>query len=288
MKKIKYLAMLTMIYSGLSAQQNVILPVNGKVNKDTGTEERTLTMDPKSDSRTVYNVTVPSLAIYKPEGVASNGTAVLVVPGGAFHILAYDDEGVKIARSLTAKGYTAAVLKYRLVKLDNKDPFGKLMQNAKNFDVLESIMAPVVPLAIADGKEAMKYLKKNAATLGFDKEKIGVIGFSAGGTIAAAIALDKEVRPLFSAPIYPYLGPVMKTPVPSDPPPVFTAVAEDDDFGFDVNSAKFYENWKAGNGLAELHIYTKGRHGFASKTQGLPVDHWEERLMEWLSSQNIK
>ncbi|WP_421375826.1 alpha/beta hydrolase [Chryseobacterium sp. GP-SGM7] len=288
MKKIKYLAMLAMIYSGLSAQQNVILPVNGKVNKDTGTEERTLTMDPKSDSRTVYNVTVPSLAIYKPEGVASNGTAVLVVPGGAFHILAYDDEGVKIARSLTAKGYTAAVLKYRLVKLDNKDPFGKLMQNAKNFDVLESIMAPVVPLAIADGKEAMKYLKKNAATLGFDKEKIGVIGFSAGGTIAAAIALDKEVRPLFSAPIYPYLGPVMKTPVPSDPPPVFTAVAEDDDFGFDVNSAKFYQNWKAGNGLAELHIYTKGRHGFASKTQGLPVDHWEERLMEWLSSQNIK
>ncbi|MFY1047548.1 alpha/beta hydrolase [Chryseobacterium sp. GP-SGM7] len=280
--------MLAMIYSGLSAQQNVILPVNGKVNKDTGTEERTLTMDPKSDSRTVYNVTVPSLAIYKPEGVASNGTAVLVVPGGAFHILAYDDEGVKIARSLTAKGYTAAVLKYRLVKLDNKDPFGKLMQNAKNFDVLESIMAPVVPLAIADGKEAMKYLKKNAATLGFDKEKIGVIGFSAGGTIAAAIALDKEVRPLFSAPIYPYLGPVMKTPVPSDPPPVFTAVAEDDDFGFDVNSAKFYQNWKAGNGLAELHIYTKGRHGFASKTQGLPVDHWEERLMEWLSSQNIK
>lgn len=284
MKKLKFILMLIVMHSGLSAQQNVILPINGKVNKDTGNEEKTLTMDPKSNSRTIYNVTVPSLAIYKPEGVVPNGIAVLVIPGGAFHVLAYDDEGVKIAKSLTAKGYTAAVLKYRLVKLDGKDPFGKLMQNAKNFDVLESIMAPVVPLAIADGKEAMKYLKTNAATLGFNEDKIGVVGFSAGGTIAAAIALDKEVRPLFSAPIYPYLGPVMNIPVPAEPSPLFIAVTQDDDFGFDINSAKFYENWKAGKGLAELHIYTKGRHGFASKTQGLPVDHWEDRMMDWLAS----
>ncbi|MCX8534143.1 alpha/beta hydrolase [Chryseobacterium luquanense] len=284
MKKIKSIALLLMMYSGLSAQQNVILPINGKINKDIGKEEKTSTMDPKSDSCTVYNVTVPSLAIYKPEGVASNGTAVLVVPGGAFHILAYDDEGVKIAKSLASKGYTAAVLKYRLVKLDNKDPFGKLMENAKNFDVLESIMAPVVPLAIADGKEAMKYLKSNATALGFNKDRIGVVGFSAGGTIAAAIALDKDVRPLFSAPIYPYLAPVMKTPIPADPSPIFIAVTQDDDFGFDINSAKFYENWKVGKGLAELHIYTKGHHGFASKTQGLPVDHWEDRMIDWLTS----
>jgi acetyl esterase/lipase len=284
MKKLKFLLMLIIMFSGLSAQQNVILPINGKVNKDTGNEEKTLTMDPKSNSRTVYNVTVPSLAIYKPEGVASNGIAVLVIPGGAFHILAYDDEGVKIAKSLAAKGYTAAVLKYRLVKLEGKDPFGKMMENAKNFDVLESIMAPVVPLAIADGKEAMKYLRSNATALGFNKDRIGVVGFSAGGTIAAAIALDKDVRPLFSAPIYPYLNPLMKTPIPADPSPIFIAVTQDDDFGFDVNSAKFYENWKAGKGLAELHIYTKGHHGFASKTPGLPVDHWEERLMEWLTA----
>lgn len=284
MKKIKSIALLIMIYTGLSAQQNVILPINGKLNKDIGKEEKTLTMDPKSDSRTVYNVTVPSLAIYKPEGAASNGTAVLVVPGGAFHILAYDDEGVKIAKSLAAKGYTAAVLKYRLVKLEGNNPFGKLMENAKNFDTLESIMAPVVPLAIADGKEAMKYLRSNATALGFNKDRIGVVGFSAGGTIAAAIALDKDVRPLFSAPIYPYLNPLMKTPIPADPSPIFIAVTQDDDFGFDINSAQFYENWKTGKGLAELHIYTKGRHGFASKMQGLPVDHWEDRLMEWLTA----
>ena len=287
MKKIKSIALLIMMYTGLSAQQNVILPINGKVNKDTGKDEKTLTMDPKSDSRTVYNVTVPSLAIYKPEGTASNGTAVLVVPGGAFHILAYDDEGVKIAKSLAAKGYTAAVLKYRLVKLEGNNPFGKLMENAKNFDTLESIMAPVVPLAIEDGKEAMKYLKSNATALGFNRDRIGVVGFSAGGTIAAAIALDKDVRPLFSAPIYPYLNPLMKTPIPADPPPIFIAVTQDDDFGFDINSAQFYENWKTGKGLAELHIYTKGRHGFANKTQGLPVDRWEDRLMEWLTAMNF-
>lgn len=285
-KKVFITAFFGLLQNLAFAQQTIVLPVKGDQANPSENKEQTLTPDPKSASRIVFNVTNPSLAIYKPEKNASNGIGVLVCPGGAFHILAYDDEGVRIAKALTAKGYTAAVLKYRLVPLDPKDPFGKLGQNSKDFKVLEAIMAPVVPLAIEDGKTAMKYLKDNANKLGFDAVKVGVIGFSAGGTIAAAIALDPspEVRPLFSAPIYPYLGPVLSSATPTSAPPLFIAVTQDDDFGFDSNSLKFYAQWKAAKGLAELHLYTQGHHGFASKKQNLPVDHWMERFTEWLQS----
>lgn len=267
------------------SQQVISLPVTGKPGKAMPGIEVTVTPE-NGSGRIVYNVTEPSISIYKPAKENSNGIGILVCPGGAFHILAYDDEGVTIAKSLVEKGYTVAVLKYRLVHLDPKDPFGKLNESAKNFELLESVMAPVVPLAIADGKSAMQYLKAHADALGITPDKVGVIGFSAGGTLAAAIALDASdtVKPLFSAPIYPYLAPVLKTPVPPAAPPLFIAVTEDDDFGFDGNSLKFYEQWKAAEGAAELHVYTKGRHGFASKQQGLPVDHWMEVLLGWLDT----
>lgn len=285
-QKILISLFLGLLHHIVFAQQTVVLSINGKPARSLENKEQILTPDPKSDSRIVFNVTIPSLTIYKPEKSISNGIGVLVCPGGAFHILAYDDEGVTIAKALTAKGYTAAVLKYRLVALDPKDPFGKLNESAKSFQTLESVMAPVVPLAIEDGKTAMKYLKTNATTLGFDASKVGVIGFSAGGTIAAAIALDPslDVRPLFSAPIYPYLGPVLSIVTPNPVPPLFIAVTQDDDFGFDGNALKFYEQWKLAKGLAELHVYTKGHHGFASKMQGLPVDHWMDGFFGWLAS----
>jgi acetyl esterase/lipase len=132
----------------------------------------------------------------------------------------------------------------------------------------------------------MKYLKQNAGALGFEATKVGVIGFSAGGTIAAALAVDPDpqVQPLFSAPIYPYLNPVIDTAVPALAPPLFVAVTQDDDFGFDLNSLKLYQRWKSANGLAELHVYSKGHHGFASKKQQLPVDQWMDSFTGWLVS----
>jgi acetyl esterase/lipase len=285
-KDVVMVVLVCLLENGVFAQQNIPLTIQGKLATKSENKEQTIIPDPKSGSRIVYNVTNPSLSIYKPEKDHSNGIAVLVCPGGAFHILAYDDEGVTIAKELAAKGYTAAVLKYRLVPVDSKDPFGKLNQYAKNLKVLDSIMAPVVPLAIEDGKTAMRYLKQNAGVLGFEDTKVGVIGFSAGGTIAAALAIDPDpqVQPLFSAPIYPYLEPVINTAVPALAPPLFIAVTEDDDFGFDINSLKLYQRWKSASGLAELHVYPKGRHGFASKKQQLPVDHWMERFTEWLVS----
>ncbi|TDS13960.1 alpha/beta hydrolase [Sphingobacterium paludis] len=271
------------VQNGLQAQQRIVIPVKGGSTSDVKPQEKSFTFEPISTSRMLYNVTAPSLEIFEPTGSEIKDIAVLVIPGGAFQILAYEDEGVKIAKTFAERGYTAAALKYRLVQLEDENPMEQLMRNIKDFATLEEIMAPMVPLAIADGKEAMKYLKANASVLGFDADKVGVIGFSAGGTISAAIALDKEVDPLFSALIYPYLNPVLEAEVPASPSPLFIAVTQDDEYSFDINSLKLYERWKSKNGLVDLRVFSRGQHGFASKKQDLPVDHWLDSVFEWLS-----
>lgn len=243
--------------------------------------------DSITGNRTILNVTRPSLTIYTPEKKNSNKTAIVICPGGAFHALDIDNEGYSLAKLLVEKGYTAIVLKYRLVhiNMDAANPLAELGKIAGDFKVLEARMAPDVPLAIADGKAAIKYVRKNAGKLGIDPARVGIIGFSAGGTIAAAMAYEQDVqsKPAFSAPVYPYLAPFDKAVVPSKAPPIFIAVAADDDFKFDGNSAKMYQKWKNSGSSAELHIYAKGHHGFGTKKQNLPVDHWFDRFTEWLS-----
>jgi acetyl esterase/lipase len=98
-----------------------------------------------------------------------------------------------------------------------------------------------------------------------------------------AYSQDLQFKPAFSAPIYPYLTPFEKEMVPINAAPVFIAVAADDDFKFDGNSAKLYQKWKDSGASAELHIYAKGHHGFGTKKQNLPVDKWIDRFTEWLA-----
>ncbi|WP_138485155.1 alpha/beta hydrolase [Dyadobacter bucti] len=243
--------------------------------------------DSISGNRTVLNVTKPSLTVYTPEKEKSNKTAIVICPGGAFHALDIDNEGYSVAKLLVAKGYTAIVLKYRLVHINMEaaNPLAELGKLANDFKMLEKRMAPDVPLAIADGKAAIAYVKKNAAKLGINPAKVGIVGFSAGGTIAAAMAYseDSQSRPAFSAPIYAYLAPFDRQAVPSNATPLFISVAADDDFKFDSNSAKLYQKWKNSGASAELHIYAKGHHGFGTKKQNLPVDHWFDRFTDWLS-----
>lgn len=240
--------------------------------------------DKNTGNRTVFNVKHPSLTLFRPVAEKSNGVAVIVCPGGAFHILDIDNEGVNVAKTLSDRGYTAVVLKYSVVPLDEQNPFGALANLAKDFPALEAKMATVIPSSIDDAKAAFKYVKDNAGTLGIDPAKIGVLGFSAGGTLAAAMGYqtDGVYKPAFFAPIYPYLAPFGTSVVPANPSPMFIAVTEDDDFAFDENSLKLYQKWKTGGGLADLHVYARGRHGFGTKKQNLPVDHWMDRFVEWL------
>ncbi|MFZ9662124.1 MAG: alpha/beta hydrolase, partial [Chitinophagaceae bacterium] len=112
-----------------------------------------------------YNVVEPELYIYLPEKEKANGTSVIIAPGGAFHILSMDSEGHDVAKWLNERGIAAFVIKYRLAKTIGNDPIKELMPLMANFKKLDSINAPIIELATADGITAMKYVRSHAKEL---------------------------------------------------------------------------------------------------------------------------
>ncbi|HYK46491.1 MAG TPA: alpha/beta hydrolase [Parafilimonas sp.] len=234
----------------------------------------------------VMDVSHPSLTAYIPAN--PNGTAVIIAPGGAFHVLAFDLEGTEVAKRLNAKGITAFVLKYRVVHDDPAHPensIGNLFAT-KNFKKLDSLNAPVVPLAMQDGLAAVKYVRQHAADYKIDPNKIGFMGFSAGGTVTMSVVYSAtdDSRPNFVAPIYAYEGAIIGSNVPSAKTPIFITAASDDDLGLATHSVHIYSKWLDAGQPAELHMYEKGKHGFGMKKQNLPVDSWIERFEDWLAT----
>jgi acetyl esterase/lipase len=131
------------------------------------------------------------------------------------------------------------------------------------------------------------YVRKHALEWGISADRVGIIGFSAGGTLAAAAALryTPESRPTFAAPIYAAASRLRDLPVPADAPPLFVAAATDDSLGLAPDSVDLYSRWMAAHNSAELHMYAKGGHGFGMRKQGLPSDHWLDRFTDWLELQ---
>lgn len=233
----------------------------------------------------IMDVSHPSLTAFVPAN--PNGTAVIIAPGGAFHALAFDLEGTEVAKRLNAKGITAFVLKYRLVHNDPAHPensIGNLMAT-KNFKKLDSLNAPVVPLAMQDGLTAVKYVRAHAADYKIDPNKIGFMGFSAGGTVTMSVVYNatEDDRPNFVAPIYAYGKAIIGSTVPTTKTPIFVCAASNDDLGLATHSVDIYLKWQAAGQPAELHMYESGKHGFGTKTQGLPVDSWMDRYIDWLT-----
>jgi len=115
---------------------------------------------------------------------------------------------------------------------------------------------------------------------------VGIVGFSAGGTVAAGTGLrySPEGRPAFVAPIYAAAG-LLKDNVPVDAPPMFLAAASDDQLGLSMDSIDLYDRWSTAHKSAELHMYAKGGHGFGMRKQGFPSDEWIDRFGDWLTSQ---
>jgi acetyl esterase/lipase len=238
----------------------------------------------------VYNVVDPTLTAYLPDPAIANGTAVIIAPGGGFHILSINSEGIDVAKWLNAKGVAAFVLKYRLVRSLTNDPMQELMQKLtgdhKAFDREND---SVVNMAIADGKRAMEYVRSHAEEYKIDSKRIGFMGFSAGGTVTMGVGLSYTAanRPDFLAPVYPYMGVFPEMDAPTDAPPLFVCAASDDQLGLASHSSNLYNVWIKAGKPAELHMYAKGGHGFGMRKQNLPVDTWIERFGDWLNFQGL-
>jgi len=197
--------------------------------------------------------------------------------------LSINSEGIEVAKWLAAKGVTAFVLKYRLAHTseDATQDFAALLADRNR---VEELLTKIVPLSIADGLAAVVYVRKHASDWGISADRVGIVGFSAGGTVAAGVGLryTPEGRPAFVAPIYAAASMLKDAPVPADAPPMFLVAATDDQLGLAKDSIGLYDQWTAAHKSAELHMYAKGGHGFGMRKQNLPTDHWIDRFADWL------
>jgi acetyl esterase/lipase len=237
------------------------------------------------NSRLVRNVSQPTLTAYLPDPAVANGTGIVVCPGGAFHFLMVDKEGTEIAEWFNARGVAIFVLKYRVYPTpDDDDAFLRIaadpLPHRPNMD-------QVWTLSISDGLQAIRTVREQADRFGIDPDRLGIMGFSAGGAVTAGAACsstDAASRPSFAAPIYAVWR---EQPVPTDAPPLFLAHASDDPLVSPQESVKLYTAWQQASRRAELHIYAAGGHGFALWPQGIPSDTWIDRFWAWLQSEGF-
>jgi acetyl esterase/lipase len=229
------------------------------------------------------NVGDPTLTVYEAKGT-NTGAAVVVFPGGGYSILAIDLEGTEVCDWLTAKGITCLILKYRV---PGTGPY------------------PKSSAALQDAQRAVGLVRAHAAEMKIDPKRIGVLGFSAGGHLAAAVSTHYEerlypaiddadkvsCRPDFAVVVYPgYLADASKDfaftpdiPVTKETPPTFLVQAEDDPVHVENATAYFLALKKAAV-PAELHVYAKGGHGYGLRRTALPVTGWPDRVNEWLKT----
>jgi acetyl esterase/lipase len=227
------------------------------------------------------NVSEPTLTVYQPGG-QKTGAAVVVFPGGGYQILAIDLEGTEVCEWLNSAGVTCVLVKYRV---PNTGPY------------------PKSAAALQDAQRAMGLVREHAAEWGIDPKRVGVLGFSAGGHLSAAIsthydkrlyepvdAADKlSCRPDFAVVVYPgYLALADKEMATNpeikptaDTPPTFIVQAEDDPVHVE-NATNYFLQLKQAGVKAELHIYADGGHGYGLRRTKLPVTRWPGLVDTWL------
>jgi len=247
--------------------------------------ERPIPVGWSGKNRAVRFVSEPTLTIHRPE--RPNGQAVLVFPGGGYEYLEIDKEGHQIAAWLTTLGLTAAVVKYRTCPPSQRQPRQPRPQ-------------PIADAILADGLRAVRLLRSMASELGIDPDSVGAIGFSAGGHMVANVAVSAGVadplgdavgqhsaRLAFVAPIYLGISDDILAKMDSSAPPAFLCDTDQDQLTPPENSLRYYQACRKHGVSAELHIYRRGRHGFALGAPDLPVSDWARRFEAWLGDLDL-
>jgi acetyl esterase/lipase len=275
------------------AQQVIELWPNGAPGEPAGSGEERDTTKPSDQlvaGKPVIrlgSVSKPTIAIYRPPANKDTGTAVVVCPGGGYSILAMDLEGTEVCEWLNSIGVTGVLLKYRVPKREGAQRYAAPLQ---------------------DAQRALGLVRQRAHGWNLDPQRIGVLGFSAGGHLSAALSCNHEqrtypvvdaadktsCRPDFTVLIYPaYL--TTKTNgdrvapelgITTNTPPTFLAMAADDPVR--VENVLFYSlALKNANVPVELHIYPTGGHGYGLRRTEQQVTTWPERVTDWLRSRGL-
>jgi acetyl esterase/lipase len=230
----------------------------------------------------VSNVHAPSITVYAPPRGKATGAAVIVIPGGGHTELWVDHEGANVADFLVNHGVAAYVLKYRLARAPDS-------------------AYTVEGDALADVQRAIRLVRSRAAQWNLDPDRLGVMGFSAGGELAALAGARYDSghrnspdpvermssKPRFQALIYPAIPQGLK-PAP-DAPPAFLLCGSEDQPAISLGVAELYASFRRAGAHAELHIYDGVGHGFGLRSSNSgPVAAWPRRFLEWLDQQGLR
>lgn len=236
--------------------------------------------------RITRNVSDPTLTVFAPDPKIATGTAVIVAPGGGFHMLSIENEGDGVAKWLNSLGITAFVLRYRL--LPTNDNFGMvLFGRLMNRKSLVQAITPLRPLATADGAEAVRYVRANAAKYGVKPDRVGMMGFSAGGavTVWTVMAAKPASRPDFVVTMYPgVVGDAIN--VRAKAPPLLAMAAKDDPL-VGTDPARVVDAWKAAGAEASLITFANGGHGFGIAKSGKTSDAWTGQAQAWFAAKGL-
>ncbi len=230
------------------------------------------------------NVSTPTITVYRPSKSRHTGAAVLVAPGGGYHILAMDLEGTEVCEWLNSIGVTGVLLKYRVPRRADRPRYEAPLQ---------------------DAQRAFSLIQQHAAEWGIDPQRVGVLGFSAGAHLSAALSTtpgriyprvdaadDSSLRPAFTVLIYPggltvreqgdRIAPELN--ITSNAPPAFITMAQDDNVRVE-NALHYALGLKQANVPVELHIYPSGGHGYGLRRTANPVTWWPDRARDWMKHQ---
>lgn len=268
----------------------------GRVPSDYGTIGpeivRAQSEAPTKDAKWITNVTKPTITVFQPPKGKNNGAAMVICPGGGYWNLAWDLEGEEVAAWLNTVGITGIVLKYRVPRRPGQP---------------EPLPAPG---PLLDAQRAVSLVRSRVRDWGIDPNRIGIIGFSAGGHLAVMTAtnfdkrayepiddIDKlSCRPNFAVVVYPgyllpededtdVLAPYIR--IPAGTPPIFLVHASDDPESGPEHSVAMYLALKRARVPSELHVYAAGGHGFGVRKSNRPCSTWTERCVAWLRSQGV-
>lgn len=269
------------VASPLMAQSMTALPAPAEPNAiplDTG---GVAGMPPETwfEGPRVRNVSRATLTPFLPRPDRATGAAVIVVPGGAFRLLAIDKEGWSIARWLAGYGIAAFVLKYRLLPTP-ADPSEAARQREAMIRGSAKPDLSTPPQAVEDGQAALKLIRSRAAEWGVDPARVGMLGFSAGAmtTLSVALKTPTSEAPAFIAPVY---GPMVTMDVPASAPPMFAALAGDDPL-FAKQGFGLIESWQRAGRPVEFHLYQKGGHGYGMGVEGTTTADWLHDFRRWM------
>jgi len=232
-----------------------------------------------NDEYKFQNISIPTIQVFLPERSSKPTTAMVVCPGGGMKSNAFFHEGMDVAKALNEKGIAAFVLKYRLIP-------SHLI--GKNEGMNESYLKEKKQLTYGylDALNAIAHVRENATKYSIDPNKIGIMGFSAGGavTIEATYKSEEKNRPNFLAPIYPWMVIVEDQEPPTFGPPLFVACTTADKLNLAIPSTKLYIDWAEKGFVSELHNYHHGDHGFGMRKTGYPVDNWFINMIDWIKA----